>query len=159
MLSANRTTSSTCSSSVMWVVSISIESAAWRNGLSMRVVSISSRCTMLLMTSSRSTIRSFSSNSLCLRKALTSKSAVMKSFNSAFGNTTVPMSRPSITTAFSLPIFLCCSTIAVRTSLIALTSLTRPDTLMLRIGFSTLSPLRKVSVIFFEFTLKDILIC
>ena len=116
-----RTTSSTCSSIVMWVVSMTRASSAWRRGLSARLVSILSRCIRFSMTSSRSTSCPRWSSYFCLRKALTRMSAVIKSLSSAFGNTTVPISLPSITTALSLAMRLCCSTSASRTSFRVLT--------------------------------------
>ena len=62
--------------------------------------------------------------------------------SSAFGNTVVPISRPSITMPLSSPIFCCCSTSASLTKGTAAIGLTWLETSNERISFSTSSPFR-----------------
>ena len=68
--------------------------------------------------------------------------AITKSFNSASGNTTVPISRPSITMPFAFPISCCLATNARRTKPRVATGLTLSATSMPRISFSTFTPFK-----------------
>jgi len=78
------------------------------------------------------------------RSARTWGRAVMNIFRSAFGNTVVPMSRPSITMFRLWPSCRCRATIACRTSLTALTSLTFSETRICRISSETSSPFSNI---------------
>ena len=72
--------------------------------------------------------------------------AVINSFNSASGNTTVPISRPSKITPLARLIACCCSTIALRTADIVATGLTDSDTRIVQILSSTFSSFKKVNL-------------
>ena len=116
---------------VMKELSSTTASSAWRRGLSLRVLSMRSRSVTLASTSSKVVVVSpLLRNSSKRRWARTSALAVAKTFISASGNTTVPMSRPSITRPLSLPMACCCLTIALRTKPMAAMMLT---TLLTRI--------------------------
>ena len=82
-----------------------------------------------------------SSYRLCAR---TSGEAVTNIFNSASGNTVVPMSLPSITMPFCFPISRCCVVRHSRTNGSAATRLTFCETSSVRISLSTFLPLRCV---------------
>ena len=73
-------------------------SSACRSGATARFLSCSSRAAMSRFTSSKFASMPFSRSSAVRRLARTSTLAVRNTFASAFGSTTVPMSRPSITT-------------------------------------------------------------
>ena len=130
----------------MWLLSSTTASSAWRRGETARVMSILSRSRMLRSISSRVTWSPLAVSSLYRRCARTAGSAVMKSFSSASGNTTVPMSRPSITTPRRRPISCCRATSLRRTSGMALTRLTQFETSIVRIFPSARSPLTYMSL-------------
>src|ERR1041385_1063559 len=139
-LSACSITYWTCSSTVSFDVSRTIASSAFRRGLIVRLESFRSRSSISFMSSSRGTSIPRSCNSFRRRAVRSSTFATRKIFRSASGTTTVPMSRPSITTPPSFASRRCCSTITSRTFLIALIRLTALVTAWLRIEGVTSRP-------------------
>ena len=101
-----------------------------------------SRSSTLSNTSSNVTSFPWAFSSLRRRYARVSGSAVMKTLSSALGNTTVPMSRPSITTPPASAMRCWMATSLVRTSGTRATRLTLEATSMVRISFSTLMPFK-----------------
>src|SRR5690606_27510877 len=89
---------STTSSTVLSVVSISTASSALRSGATSRVESRRSRLSMLARMSSSDGACPAARSSSHRRRARSSADAVRNTFTSASGKTTVPMSRPSMTT-------------------------------------------------------------
>src|SRR6056297_2690925 len=86
-----------CSSRLICELSMVIASLALRKGLCWRVESILSRVLMFSRTDSKSASMPLPFNSLKRLSALICSLAVRNIFRSARGKTTVPMSRPSIT--------------------------------------------------------------
>ena len=129
----------------MWLLSIAMASLAFIRGESLRVESIWSRSTTLFKTSCKETSSPLAISSLYRRSALVGADASRNILSSASGNTTVAISRPSITTPLFLPSFCCWLTNLVRTAEIAATGLTRAETSRVLICFSTLIPFKKTS--------------
>ena len=105
-------------------VSISIASSAFCSGECDRVESFSSRLFKSVITSCSDRFSPISWSSLSLLSARILTSATINILNSASGNTTVPISRPSTTQLVFFPILRCISTMASRTYFTALTALT-----------------------------------
>jgi hypothetical protein len=76
------------------------------------------------------------------RRLRSSSDAVKKTFTSAFGKTTVPMSRPSMTELARLPSSRCRATRASRTAECALTCEAASETALVRISSVTSWPSR-----------------
>src|SRR2546425_1390288 len=124
-------------------VSTTIASSAERSGATVRVLSSSSRRRISASRSWRERFSPRAASSSSRRRARSAAEAVRKTLRSAFGSTTVPMSRPTITIRPRSAMARCCSTITSRTYGTPATCETIRSTSGLRIGQGTSAPSRR----------------